>query len=229
MNEPGTIILAGWRVVAFLFGAYLIGSIPTAYLTGRWLRGIDIRQFGSGNVGGNNAGNSTSRWVMVPVGLFDIAKAAIPTWLAFSYFEMGYSLAAAAGLCVTIGHYWSIFLRFYGGRGLSTILGTLVVLFPWGALFLLVFLFIGWRLGSTAGSTVGLLTLPIFSQILEEPAVVTWAAIGFILLTGLKRVEANRSPLPTGDERWPVICRRLWLDRDIVDHEEWLARRPGDS
>ena len=131
-----------------------------------------------------------------------------------------------AGLSATIGHNWSIYLGFSGGRGISGILGTLMVVFPWGALFLLLALFAGWRLGNTAGSSVGLLGLPLLSLLLDAPAAVTWGCLAMIVITALKRLEANRRPLPEGPERWGVIWRRLWLDRDIEDHETWLAQRP---
>jgi glycerol-3-phosphate acyltransferase PlsY len=71
---------------------------------------------------------------MAPVGLIDIIKAALPTWLAFSVLDLGYGLAIAAGLSVTTGHNWSVFLGFSGRRGLGAILGTLVIIFPWGAM-----------------------------------------------------------------------------------------------
>jgi glycerol-3-phosphate acyltransferase PlsY len=190
--------------------------------------GIDIRDYGSGNVGGSNAGNTLSRWVMVPVGLFDILKAALPTWLAFSILDLGYGFAIAAGLSATIGHNWSVFLGSSGGRGLSTILGTLVIIFPWGALLLLLGLFVGWRLKSTAGSSVGLLGLLLLSLIMAQPVEVTLGCLAMILITSLKRLEANRAPLPKGPGRWPTIWRRIWLDRDIADHKEWLARRPPE-
>jgi glycerol-3-phosphate acyltransferase PlsY len=192
------------------------------------MKGLDISQYGSGNVGGNNAGNTLARWVIVPVGLFDIFKAAFPTWLAFSVLDLGYGLAIAAGLSATIGHNWSVFLGFSGGRGLGAILGTLVIVFPWGALFLLLGLFVGWRLKSTAGSSVGLIGLPLLSLITAQPAEVTLGCLAMICIAALKRLEANRAPLPKGPERWPTIWRRIWLDRDIADHEEWLARRPPE-
>jgi glycerol-3-phosphate acyltransferase PlsY len=197
-------------------------------LAGRWIKGLDISQYGSGNVGGNNAGNTLARWVIVPVGLFDIFKAAFPTWLAFSVLDLGYGFAIAAGLSATIGHNWSVFPGFSGGRGLGAILGALVIVFPWGALFLLLGLFVGWRLKSTAGSSIGLIGLPLLSLITAQPAEVTLGCLAMICIAALKRLEANRAPLPKGPERWPIIWRRIWLDRDIADHEEWLARRPPE-
>jgi len=216
-----------WQVILFLVGAYLLGSVPSAYLVGRWLKGIDVREYGSGNVGGSNVWHSVARWAIVPVAIFDIGKAALMTWLAMVVLEWGAGLALVLGLFVAIGHAWSIFLRFSGGRGLSCLVGTLVVAFPTGCLVLVVAVVLGYLLKNTAGTTIGFLLLPVTSLAMAEPAVVTLGCLAIILFTALKRLEGNRKPLPQGSDRWPVIWRRLWLDRDIADHEEWLKRRPG--
>jgi len=218
-----------WLILLYLLGAYLIGAIPSAYILARLLKGIDIREYGSGNVGGNNAAAALGLWALFVIGIFDLGKGALVTWLAFVPLDLGYAVAFAAGLCAAIGHNWSIFLGFSGGRGLATSVGALLVLFPWGALYFLLCTFAGWRLKSTAGSTVGLLGLPVLSLILNMPPAVTWGTLGMILIAALKRLEANRQPLPAGPERWGVVWRRLWLDRDLADHAEWLARRPPDQ
>ena len=101
-----------------------------------------------------------------------------------------------------------------------------MIVFPEGAGFLILAIIIGFFLKTTAGSTVGLLGLPFLSLALDMPAAVTWGCVGMILITALKRLEANRAPLPQGSDRWGVIWRRLWLDRDIDNHQEWLSRRP---
>ncbi len=218
-----------WLILLYLLAAYLFGAIPSAYIIVRLLKGTDIRDYGSGNVGGSNAGNALGLWAMILIAAIDIAKGALVVWLAFYPLDFGYAPAVAAGLCATIGHNWSIYLRFSGGRGLSTMVGTLLVVFPWGAVFFLLSAFIGWRLKSTAGSSVGLLGLPLLSLLLDMPPAVTWGALAMILITSLKRLEANRRPLPDGPDRWAVIWRRLWLDRDLADHAQWLARRPADQ
>jgi glycerol-3-phosphate acyltransferase PlsY len=220
---------AVWLILLTLLGAYLIGAIPSAYIITRLLKGVDIRDYGSGNVGGSNAGNTLGMWALFLIAAIDIGKGALVVWLAFYSLDLGYGPAVAAGLCATIGHNWSIYLGFNGGRGLSTIVGTLLILFPWGAVFFLLSAFVGWRLKSTAGSTVGLLGLPLLSLLLDMPPAVTWGTVAMIVITALKRLEANGLPLPDGPERWGVIWRRLWLDRDLADHAQWLARRPADQ
>jgi len=210
--------------------AYLLGSIPTAQLVSHWLAGKDLRRYGSGTVSGSMVYEHVARWAVVPVGLFDIAKAAFPTWLAL-HLGLGTAVAAATGLAATIGHNWPIFFHFTGGRGLATILGVLVVLFPWGVPWLLAFLAVGWLLGDSAPfALAALLSLPLLAHYVHGPPFVAPLAGAMVLITLLKRLEANRRLLPqSGAERWRVILRRLLLDRDIASHSEWIHRRPEEE
>ena len=219
-----------WQTSLLCVGAYLLGSIPTAYLTGRRLRRIDVRQYGTGNVGGSNIWHSVARWAIVPVGLFDLGKAALPAWLALGPLGLGYPVAVTAGLCAGLGHAWSLYLGFTGGRALSCILGTLAVVFPWGALIQLSLMGLGLALHVEAlSASLGLLALPLLSMTFGRPPAVTWGCVAMILLTAVKRVEANRTPLPSGPEHRKVVWRRLWLDRDISSHKEWVARGPAEA
>jgi len=219
-----------WQAILLCVGAYLLGSIPTAYLAGRWLRGIDVRQYGTGNVGGSNIWHSVARWAIVPVGLFDVCKTALPAWLALDPLDLGYPVAVAAGLCAALGHAWSLYLGFTGGRALSSILGTLAVVFPWGTLIQLSLMGLGLVTHIEAlSASLGLLALPLLSLAFGRPPAVTWGCVAMIVLTAVKRVEANRTPLPPGPERWKVVWRRLWLDRDVPSHEEWVARGPQET
>ena len=63
-------------------GAYLLGSVPAAYLAGKWSWGIDIRQCGDGNVGSTNLMRLTSKWIAIPVIIFDLGKGALMVWIA---------------------------------------------------------------------------------------------------------------------------------------------------
>jgi glycerol-3-phosphate acyltransferase PlsY len=213
-----------------VLGGYLLGSIPTSYLVGRWLGKLDLRSYGSGTVSGSMVFEHVARWAVVPVGLFDMAKAAFPAWLALRL-DLGMPTAAAAGLAAVAGHNWPIYLRLTGGRGLATFMGMLLPIFPWGFPWMLLFLTVGWRLGDSAPwALAGMVTLPLLSALVEGPDVILPATAVMLLLTLGKRLEANRRPLPPpGDpERRRVILRRLLLDRDIAAHEEWIRRKPDE-
>jgi glycerol-3-phosphate acyltransferase PlsY len=210
--------------------AYLLGSIPAAYLAGRWLRGIDLRSYGSGTVGGSMVWEHVTRWAIIPAGLFDVLKAAFPAWVSLQL-DLGSWVAAAAGLAAAIGHNWPVFLRFIGGRAVSCFLGIWLALFPWGSVWMLVFLAVGYLLGDSAPwALASLVTLPLLSDLADGPAEVVPLAGVMLLLTLLKRLEANRRPLPPpGPERRRVLLRRLFLDRDIRSHRDWIRRQPDNE
>lgn len=216
------------QAVLLVAGGYLLGSIPAAYLAGRWLRGRDIRGYGSGTVSGSMVWEHVARWAVVPVGLFDMGKAALPAWLGL---RLGLQLptATAAGIAAVVGHNWPLFLRFTGGRGLGTFMGLLLVIFPWGFPWMLGFLAVGWLLGDSAPwALVSLVTLPLLGYVLQGPKVLAPACGAMLIITLVKRLEANRRPLPDErPERRKVILRRLFLDRDITSHATWLRQEPS--
>ena len=206
--------------------AYLLGSIPSGYLAGKWIKGIDLREYGSGTVSGSMVWEHVAKWAVFPVGIFDIFKGALPTWLSL---KLGLSEQAAmvVGLTAVVGHNWPIYLNFQGGRGLSPFLGELFVLFPLGMLILLIGLGIGNRLKSPAVPLFTIILLPVFAALFDGPKSMLWLALGMTIITVLKRLEANGRPLPEDpQERHEVILRRIFLDRDIQDHEEWIRREP---
>jgi glycerol-3-phosphate acyltransferase PlsY len=206
--------------------AYLLGSIPSGYLAGKWIKGIDLREYGSGTVSGSMVWEHVAKWAVFPVGIFDIFKGALPTWLSL---KLGLSEQAAmvVGLAAVVGHNWPIYLNFQGGRGLSPFLGELFVLFPLGMLILLIGLGIGNRLKSPAIPLFTIILLPVFAALFDGPKSMLWLALGMTIITVLKRLEANGRPLPEDpQERHEVILRRIFLDRDIQDHEEWIRREP---
>lgn len=216
-----------FQSLLLIAAGYLLGSIPTAYLVSRLVRGIDIRRYGSGTASGSMVWEHVARWAIVPVGLLDILKAAFPAWLGL---ELGLSQAtsAAAGLAAGVGHNWSVYLRFTGGRGLSTFMGTWLPVFPLGFPWMLAFLAFGFALGDSAPlALVSLITLPFFARAVSGPDLVGPVCLAMLLITLAKRLEANRRPLPTAwPDRWRVLLRRAVFDRDIPSHEEWIRRQP---
>ncbi|OGO04641.1 MAG: hypothetical protein A2Y73_00285 [Chloroflexi bacterium RBG_13_56_8] len=214
------------RALLILSG-YLIGSVSFAYLAGRLLRGIDLRKYGSGKLSGSNVYHHVSRPAIVLVGLLDIGKAVLPTWLGLQW-ELGLPTAVAAGLAAMIGHNWSLFLGFAGGRGLGSAGGMLLVVFYWGAFWMLAWVILS-RLApkkAAAPALLGVATLPILAYLLDYPLPTVWGCMGILVIAILKRLEANRDPLPAGSKRWSVLLNRLLLDRDIADFDAWMARTP---
>lgn len=209
-----------------LLGGYLLGSIPSAYLAGKWIKGIDLSKYGSGTVSGSMVWEHVARWAVFPVGIFDILKAAFPVWLSLSL-GLSEPVSVAAGLAAVVGHNWPVYLRFKGGRGLSPFLGVLLVVFPWGFPWMLTFLAVGYLLGDSAPwALAGLVFLPLFNHLVNGLAAVDWIAGFMAVLTLVKRLEANRRPLPHEKrERCATLLRRILFDRDIASHQDWINRR----
>ena len=120
------------RIIIASFISYLVGSIPTAYIFGRVLKGIDIRKSGSGNVGATNAFRVLGKTAGITVLVIDVLKG------LFCVIVVGRLLVGAdlpvsdivaritLGFICICGHNWTIFLQFKGGKGVATTLGVLI-------------------------------------------------------------------------------------------------------
>ena len=135
-------------VIKFILAAvigYLMGAIPFALILGKRMGGVDISKHGSGNLGGTNV----LRVLGIRAGFLtmalDIVKAFVPVLLA--KFIIGDSILNIAGfplnwqwgqvitaLMVMVGHNWSVYIKFRGGKGVATYFGSLFAIFPWAAL-----------------------------------------------------------------------------------------------
>lgn len=121
-------------------GSYLIGGVPVGLIAGK-MKGIDVRLLGSGNIGATNVGRLLGvRWGVV-VFVLDALKGALPTVVAGSWLQRWYSHPATGsglveagwlmvGICAVLGHNFSLFLRFRGGKGVATSLGVALGVHP---------------------------------------------------------------------------------------------------
>lgn len=114
--------------------SYFIGSIPTAYIFGRWLKGMDIRKFGSGNVGATNALRVLGKGPGITVLVLDILKGFIAVFFLGNLIATKVTILSQEtlrlllGLSCIFGHNWTIFLQFKGGKGVATTFGVLLAL-----------------------------------------------------------------------------------------------------
>ncbi|MFL5495729.1 MAG: glycerol-3-phosphate 1-O-acyltransferase PlsY [Gemmatimonadales bacterium] len=116
--------------MAWLLASYLLGAVPTSYLAGRLLRGIDLREHGSKNLGATNLYRVLGWRVAVPVGLFDMAKGLVPVLLFAPQVSGSQTFALVCGLTAVLGHVFSIFVGFKGGKGVATAAGVMLGLTP---------------------------------------------------------------------------------------------------
>jgi len=205
-------------------GGYLCGSVPFSYILVRLIKGIDMRNYGTRTVSGSMVGFLVSKPAAALVGILDILKALLPVYFGYQLIP-DTVLTMAIGLGAIIGHCWPFWLRFQGGRGVSPILGTLTFLFPYGALYILFGLGLGKLLNAGAICVLFTLgTMPLLAAIFHKPpALILFTAVIFIIVV-VKRLEANREPLPEKG-RGAVLLRRLFLDRDIQDYHTWVNRQ----
>jgi glycerol-3-phosphate acyltransferase PlsY len=114
----------------WLLASYLTGAIPASYLAARLFRGIDLREHGSRNLGATNLYRVLGWRYAIPVGLFDIAKGAVPVLLYAPRVSASERFALACGLLAVVGHVFSVFVRFRGGKGVATAAGVMLGLTP---------------------------------------------------------------------------------------------------
>jgi glycerol-3-phosphate acyltransferase PlsY len=223
--------------ILLLLGAYLLGSVPAAYIVSRWWRGIDIRQYGSGNVGAANVLKTTSKRLATVVFIFDTGKGMIAVWAAQSL-GLGIAEQVAVGLAAIIGHNWPVFLRFSGGRGVLTTVGVAFLLplingplFPWVIVVGLVTVGISLLIThhTPLGVAVGLAAMPLVSWIAGEPLAMTWGFLAMFLLMVIRRLTVPKTSLSASVPTGELVLNRLLFDRDIRDEEAWTYRKPAQQ
>ncbi|MBS1515671.1 MAG: glycerol-3-phosphate 1-O-acyltransferase PlsY [Bacteroidetes bacterium] len=130
------------NIISLILVSYLIGSFPTALIVGKLFKKIDLRKFGSGNLGSTNAFRTLGIPLGILVQVVDIAKGLIVVLLVSSFFydklpfenrtpfEDITVLKIIAGVSAVLGHTFSVFVKFKGGKGINTALGMLISLAP---------------------------------------------------------------------------------------------------
>ncbi|HEV2037980.1 MAG TPA: glycerol-3-phosphate 1-O-acyltransferase PlsY [Candidatus Eremiobacteraceae bacterium] len=184
-----------------LVGAYLVGSIPFGIVVGRGIFGVDPRTVGSGNIGAANSMRALGPLGAVLVLSGDVIKGVVPTLLASHWLPYGHWAIAAAGLATIVGHNWSIFLHFKGGKGVATGLGVLVVLsFPSAIVFSAVWLAtVALTRFSSLGSIVANAAVPVSLLLLRAPSsYAVYALVALALVVW--RHSANIARLIAGTE-----------------------------
>lgn len=116
---------------ALLVLAYLIGAIPTSHAIAKVFHGIDLREHGSGNLGATNTFRVLGARSAVPVVVVDIAKGFVPAGLFAGIAGVGFGWTLAFGSAAILGHMFSVWVRFKGGKGMATSAGVFLALAPW--------------------------------------------------------------------------------------------------
>jgi glycerol-3-phosphate acyltransferase PlsY len=189
------IAAAGWLVAS-----YLLGAVPTSFIVAKLFRGIDLRQHGSRNLGATNVYRVLGWKYAIPVGVFDVAKGAIPVWLFGPQVPEWPLFPLLCGIVAVVGHVFSVFVGFRGGKGVATASGVVLGLAPWAFVVVMLIWAILVRLTGyvSLGSVVSAAIFPIAAYLLHGargPVLVIEIALALFIVwkhrTNLQRLAAG--------------------------------------
>jgi len=192
------VIYVWWAI--FIVFAYLLGSIPFGYLIGKYMYGVDVREYGSGNTGATNVYRVLGGKAGLLTLILDISKGFLPVFLSRLFFRDPW-IWAVVGAAAVVGHIFSVYLKFRGGKGVATSFGVVIGLSPLCALVgFLVWLLVASTtnyvsLSSMTGFFFGALCTYFFAPL---PVALTFT---FLFLLSLFAHRSNIKRLINGTER----------------------------
>ena len=204
-------------VIALAIG-YLLGSIPSAYIIGRLIKGIDIRRVGGGNMGALNVAREIGLLPGLAILFADVAKGAIPVLIA-RWLGLPLIWIFVAGFAAVIGHNWPVFLGFKGGKGAATTIGVLFALIPSEFAISLAIIVIVLVITSNVrlAVVIGLSALPIIVWQLNGSGMIIVYSLALFLFLIVRSIPTTREALAKVGNK-----KNLILDRD---YHFWQARK----
>jgi glycerol-3-phosphate acyltransferase PlsY len=188
------------KAAAWIFASYVIGSIPFGLLVSMLLYKQDLRKLGSGNIGATNVLRNFGVRPFIAVMIMDMAKGAAAVAVGRAL-GLGPNLSLVAGLASIIGHNWSIFLKFKGGKGIATSGGVIIAAYPWQVTV------------AVLGMFVVIVLLTRIMSVASMSAAVTFTVATFIAYWGRM------------DEYWPfLVIAVLGSALAIYQHRENIKR-----
>ncbi len=206
-NEPLAIAIA-------LIVAYILGSIPFAYIIGRLRKGIDIRQVGSHNMGAMNVFYNVGFLSGLLVLLMDIGKGAAAVALA-RYLVVPFPTELIAGTMAVLGHSFPVWLKFRGGKGGAPLIGVLIFLMPWGLaiafpIFALLTLLTRFP---TLSYSLALITFPFFTWLIYHNGNYVLYSSLMLLIPFVRYIPRIKEMRTKGGSWKHVALRRNLKDR----------------
>lgn len=196
--------MSGLGSAALIVASYFLGALPWGVVLGRLFQSTDLRRHGSGSTGTTNAYRVLGWRISVTVLALDFAKGMLPVILA-RWWTDNWWVIGACGVAATVGHCWSCFIRFSGGKGVATGGGAVIGMLPWLAVVILLMVGIVAltryvSLASIAGAVIASVAAIIASATGHAP----WpAAIAVVAISALiiERHRGNIDRLRSGTER----------------------------
>ena len=200
----------GTEVLAIIIG-YLLGSIPFAYIAGRLIKGVDIRQVGGRNMGALNAMREIGTAAGIAVLIADMAKGLIAVLIA-QWLGLPLIFLFIVGLAAVVGHNWPISLGFKGGRGAATAIGVLFALAPYPVAISFAIMVIVVLVTSNVilGMGVGFAFLPLIMWQFGEPGSLIAYSIALPLFCGFKYIPTFRRVTASASSRKDLIIDKQY-------------------
>ncbi|MBI4052068.1 MAG: glycerol-3-phosphate 1-O-acyltransferase PlsY [Elusimicrobia bacterium] len=189
------------QVLLLAVFSYLLGGIPSGYLIAKKVKGIDIREHGSGNPGTANVYRVVGSWAGWATMALDTAKGFIPVMVARQYYPDRYGVFILCGTLAILGHIWTIFLRFRGGKGVATSAGVFAALLPMPTLLAFLLFIMGIVLTGhiSVGSILAAIGLPFLSLAFGSPVPLTTMAATIGILILIKHIPNIKRLLQGGE------------------------------
>ncbi len=195
------------EALAIIIG-YLLGSIPFAYIAGRLIKGVDIRQAGGGNVGALNVMREVGTAAGFGVLLADIAKGAVAVLIA-QWLGLSLIFVFIVGFAAVVGHNWPVFLKFKGGMGAATTMGALCALVPieFAISFAIIVIVVLVTSNFRLGMGVGLAFLPLIIWGFGGAGSIIAYSVVLPIFGGLRAIPALKAAI-TGSKKDLIIDRK---------------------
>lgn len=210
--------MTGMIVLALVVG-YLLGSIPFAYIAGRLIKGVDIREVGGGNMGTLNTMRQIGPLPGFGVFFADVAKGALAVLIA-QWLGLHPYWVFAAGMAAVVGHNWPVWLKFRGGQGLATTMGVLLALapIPFAVSFGVMLVVISFTSNVRLGAVVGFVFFPPLVWAFGAELSLIIYSIALPVFCILKTVPRFKSDVAKAGEK----RKGLLIDREYTP---WQTRR----
>lgn len=204
--------LTTWTVAVVGTFSYLFGGVPVGWLIVRLKRwGLDLREYGSGNVGTSNVYRHAGIGLATFVGPIQFLQGLLPVMLVRAT-TLGIEVQVIAGICAVIGNGWPVYLGFNGGRGVAVATGVVAALSPASLAVLLAFYLAGLAAGRIAvGVIAGYAVLPLVALALASAAVAL-CAVGLLIMLVLRRLEGVVDDTRQFGRPWQLVLRRVVRD-----------------
>jgi acyl phosphate:glycerol-3-phosphate acyltransferase len=199
-----------FRIIAAIIIGYLLGAIPFAYIIARLKKGIDIREKGSRNVGALAVWREAGPFYGIIALMADVGKGVLAVYAA-RWLGLEINWICAAGFAAVIGHNWSVFLKFGGGKGAATIMGVLLALMPvqfaigLGIAIIIIIPTSNIRLGM-----IGLACIPLIAWLFHKPAVYIYYPLFLIFFLGVYTIIGLRKEIARRGEKKGLIVDKKY-------------------